>query len=116
MEKVRELFKKIDEAWEPGPLPGIQLIHFDGGPAAVGADTGFVKFVAGLQFPNHKHHGDEVNYVMSGVLIDGDGTRYGPGEAIIKTVSDTHSFSVPEDGEAIIFVAQSGFEIIPPEE
>lgn len=115
VERVRELFKKIDEAWEAGPFPGIELIHFDGGPAAVGSDTGFVKFVAGFQFPNHSHHGDEVNYVMSGAVIDSDGTRYGPGDALLKTVDDTHAFSIPEDSETIIFVAQSGFDIIPPE-
>src|SRR5690349_8634603 len=52
-ERVRELLRKIDDAtvWEPGPLPGIQLMHFPGGPNALGVDTGFVKLPAGLQFP-----------------------------------------------------------------
>src|SRR5690606_23856782 len=39
-DKVRALLARIDDpdAWEPGPMPGIQLIHFPGGPNAFAPD------------------------------------------------------------------------------
>ena len=113
--KVRELFQLIDGEWEDSPFPGIKLIHFDHGPNAFAPDTGFVTLPAGLEFPKHSHHGFEVNYVLEGRLVDDDGTVYGPGDALEKTVEDVHSFSVPEDRDTVIFVAQSGFDIIVPE-
>jgi putative transcriptional regulator len=66
-------------------------MHFAGGPNAFASDVGFVRFPAGLQFPHHRHLGREVNYVLQGVLRDGDGTLYYPGDALIKGVEDTHS-------------------------
>ncbi len=112
VEKVRELFKKIDGEWEDGPFPGIKLIHFDGGPQACAADVGFVTLPAGLEFPRHKHHGFEVNYILVGAMIDDDGTRYGPGEAIEKTEKDVHAFKIPDESDTIIFIGNNGFEIV----
>lgn len=112
VEKVRKLFERIDGEWEPGPFPGIKLIHFDGGPNACAADVGFVTLPAGLDFPRHRHHGFEVNYVLSGSVIDSDGTVYGPGEAIEKTEVDVHAFKIPDDQDTIVFIGNNGFEII----
>jgi len=116
-ERVRELLRLIDDAtqWEPGPLPGISVMHFDGGPNALASDNGFVRLPAGLQFPMHRHFGNEVNYVLEGALRDGDGTLYLPGEGIVKNIETSHAFSVPEAADALIAVSQDGFEIIPPE-
>ena len=114
--RVRELCDAIDTpgVWEPGPLPGISVMHFPGGPNAVAPDTGFVRLPAGLQFPYHRHVGHEINYVMEGALRDGDGTLYLPGEAIIMAPGTAHSFSVPEDADVLIAVVQAGFEFLPP--
>ncbi len=114
VETVRKLFEKIDGEWEDGPFPGIKLIHFDGGPQACAADVGFVTLPAGLEFPTHKHHGFEVNYILEGGMIDSDGTHYGPGEAIEKTEADVHSFKIPDERDTIIFIGNNGFEIIFP--
>jgi quercetin dioxygenase-like cupin family protein len=112
--RMLELFSEIDDDahYEAGPMPGIAVMHFPAGPGAVGRDTGFVRLAAGLQFPQHRHHGHEVNYVLSGALRDGDGTLYLPGEAIIKTPGSTHSFSVTPDKPALIAVVQDGFDIV----
>ena len=116
-ERVRELLRKIDDAsvWEPGPLPGIQLMHFPGGPNALGADTGFVKLPAGLVFPPHRHLAYEVNYVVEGAVLNSDGTLYLPGEAIVSDKDSVHGFSIPEASDTLIAVAQGGFEIVMPE-
>ncbi|HMI91553.1 MAG TPA: cupin domain-containing protein [Polyangiales bacterium] len=114
-ERVRALLRLIDDAaqWEAGPIPGIFVMHFDGGPNALAADNGFVRLAAGLQFPMHRHFGPEVNYVLEGALRDGDGTLYLPGEGIVKNVESSHAFSVPDSADALIAVSQAGFEIIP---
>ncbi|MFI5308396.1 MAG: cupin domain-containing protein [Polyangiales bacterium] len=112
--RVRELLAFIDDAtrWEPGPIPGIMLMHFAAGPNAIAPDTGFVRFPKGLRFPRHRHVGHEVNYVLQGAVRDDDGTLYLPGEAIIMAPGSVHEFSIPEDADALVVVVQAGFEII----
>lgn len=111
---VRGLLGKIDlpASWEAGPFPGISLIHFAGGPHAAGPDTGFVRFAKGLHFPMHRHVGFEVNYVLEGTLRDGDGTLYLAGQAIVKTAGSQHEFFVGPERDALVAVAQRGFEIV----
>lgn len=112
--RVRELFHKIDEAasWEAGPMPGIQVMHFAGGPNAIAPDTGFVRLPRGLQFPYHRHLGHEVNYVLEGAVRDGDGRLYVAGEAIEMKPGTAHEFSIPDDADALIAVIQAGFEFV----
>jgi hypothetical protein len=112
--RVRELFQQIDDAtrWEPGPMPGISLMHFAAGPHAVAPDTGFVRFPRGLHFPKHRHVGHEVNYVLEGAIRDGDGTLYLPGEALVLTPDSIHEFFIPEDADTLVAVVQAGFELI----
>lgn len=112
--RVRELFHLIDDAtrWEPGPMPGIDVMHFAGGPHAIAPDTGFVRLPRGFRFPMHRHVGHEVNYVLQGAIRDGDGTLYLPGEAIIKAPHTTHDFSIPEDADALVAVVHAGFELV----
>lgn len=114
--RMRELCDAIDlpASWEAGPLPGIAVMHFPGGPNAIAPDTGFVRLPRGLQFPYHRHLGHEINYVLEGAVRDGDGTLYLPGEAIVMAPGTSHSFSVPEDGDALIAVVQAGFDFIAP--
>lgn len=113
-ERVTELFDAIDDttAWEAGPMPGISVMHFAGGPNALAHDTGFVRLPRGLRFPYHRHLGHEVNYVLEGALRDGDGTLYVAGEAIERLPGTSHEFSVPEDADALIAVVQDGFELV----
>jgi anti-sigma factor ChrR (cupin superfamily) len=114
--RVRELFSAIDDAgsWEAGPMPGIAVMHFAGGPQAVAPDTGFVRLPRGLKFPYHRHVGNEVNYVLEGAVLNGDdGRLYVAGEAIEMKPGTAHEFSIPDDADALIAVVQAGFEFIP---
>jgi hypothetical protein len=112
--RVRELFDWIDDArrWEPGPIMGISVMHFAGGPQAIAPDAGFVRFPKGFRFPMHRHIGHEVNYVLQGAVRDGDGMLYLPGEALIMAPHTTHTFSIPEDAATLIAVVQAGFELV----
>jgi hypothetical protein len=113
-ERVRELLRAIDDpaSWEPGPLQGIFVMHFAGGPNALAPDTGFVRLAAGLKFPVHRHLGPEVNYVLEGALLNGDGTLYLPGEAAALNKGTVHDFSIPDGSDTLLAVAQVGFELV----
>jgi cupin domain len=114
-DRVRELMRQISDPateWNPGPLPGILIMDFDGGPRAAAADCGFVKLPPGLHFPWHRHIGLEINYVMRGRIRDWDGTIYGPGEAIEKQAGSEHEFWVLDE-EVLLAVVVEGFDIIP---
>ncbi len=115
-DRVRTLFSWIDEEgrWTPGPMPGIALVHFDGGPQAMAADTGWVRLASGLQFPMHRHHGREMNYILQGQIKFSDEPKImGPGECVLKEPGSTHSFEVVSDEDVLLAVAQDGFEILP---
>ena len=115
VERMTEILRMIDDAkaWEPGPMPGVELIHFDGGPDAFAADTGFVRFPAGSEFPQHSHQGPELTYVLQGTFTDRDsGTRYGPGEVLIKDAGSSHSLHIGEDEDCIIAIAHVDYVLI----
>lgn len=109
---MQAILRKVDDlaAWAPGPMPGIEVIHFDHGPGCLAADTGLVRFVPGAVIPRHRHLGHELSYVLEGTLIDDDGRRYGPGEVLDKTVDDTHGFSAGAEAPLVLVLVHSGFE------
>jgi hypothetical protein len=113
---VRAVLARLHDpaAWTPGPLPGVELLHFEHGPLAAGLDTGFVRFAPGTRFPRHRHAALEVNLVVEGALHDDDGRVYGPGEALERGPGTEHAFATAPDVPTVVFVAQSGFEIVGP--
>jgi anti-sigma factor ChrR (cupin superfamily) len=116
VDKMHALITSIDDAateWTAGPLPGITLMHFDGGPQVAGADCGFVRLDPGLHFPWHRHTGFEMNFVLEGTIRDWDGRIYGPGEAIEKEDGSEHEFWADEKQGALIAVLVYGFDIVP---
>jgi ChrR Cupin-like domain len=76
VDRAREILGLIDRAasWEP-QVPGIALVHFDGGPAYAAADCGFVRLAPGAIFPFHKHLGDEACLVLEGAVFDATNGR-----------------------------------------
>lgn len=72
VERARELLALIERpaSWIPQIVPGIALVHFDGGPAAAAADCGFIRLTPGTMFPPHTHLGEEAVTVLSGKVQD----------------------------------------------
>ncbi len=68
LDYARELLGLAERtaSWEQQVIPGIHLVHFDGGPAYVGADCGFVRLADGAVFPPHDHLGEEVSLILAG--------------------------------------------------
>jgi putative transcriptional regulator len=92
VERARELLGLIERpaSWVP-QIPGISLVHFDGGPAAAAADCGFIRMSPGAVFPPHSHLGEEVVTILSGRVHDITNNRViGPGEDYVQSEGTSH--------------------------
>lgn len=76
VERAREILGLIERpaSWEV-QIPGIALVHFDGGPAFAAADCGFIRLAPGAIFPFHNHLGDEACVVLEGAIFDATNNR-----------------------------------------
>jgi putative transcriptional regulator len=71
VDRARELLGLIERpaSWV-AQIPGISLVHFDGGPAAAAADCGFIRITPGAVFPPHSHLGEEAVTILCGQIHD----------------------------------------------
>jgi anti-sigma factor RsiW len=114
VDRARELLGLIERpaSWVP-QIPGISLVHFDGGPAAAAADCGFIRLARGAMFPPHTHLGEEVVTILSGCVHDVTNDRMvGPGEDYIQLEGTSH-YLVCVGDEDCIFASRAinGIEI-----
>jgi hypothetical protein len=115
VDRARELLGLIERpaSWEPQPVPGIKLVHFDGGPAYAAADCGYVRLEPGATFPMHKHRGEEVSLIISGSIRDtSNGRVLAPGDEYVMADGTAHELVCVGD-EPCIFAARAaeGIEI-----
>jgi putative transcriptional regulator len=114
VDRARELLAGIDDAanWTPGPAPGVELFHIDGGPATANAIVGFIRVAAGGDFPEHKHLGEEKVFVLQGGFEDSAGSVYEPGDLAVETADTEHHFQACDGPELIyLVVAEQGIEM-----
>ena len=113
VERAREFLGLIERpaSWEAG-MPGISLVHFDGGPAFAAADCGFIRVAPGVTFPHHTHRGEEVSLIISGQLRDHTGRILSTGDELVQAEGSTHDVTAIGDVECIFAArAMSGIEI-----
>jgi quercetin dioxygenase-like cupin family protein len=115
---VRKLLARIDEhEWETSllgvRLDSAELFHFPVGPQLreSGGAGGVVRIRAGATFPQHRHHGDELTYVLEGGYI-ADGRTYGPGEAIPMTTGTEHHYQAAPERDLVIMVLHRGITLL----
>jgi putative transcriptional regulator len=117
IDRARELLGMTEHAasWE-NPVPGVHLIHFDGGPAYAAADCGFVRIAPGCKFPWHTHRGEEVSVILSGAMRDHDGKLLRAGDELVHQQDTQHELTAEGD-EDVIYVARAmnGIEVGPPQ-
>jgi mannose-6-phosphate isomerase-like protein (cupin superfamily) len=92
---AQDLLRLIDTqaSWEAGPIPGIELFHFSGGPSMQNAITGFVRLEKeGTPFPSHEHVGAETVVILQGALRDDDGALHTAGDQIDMPAGSSHTF------------------------
>jgi mannose-6-phosphate isomerase-like protein (cupin superfamily) len=104
----RALLAWIDDPskWQQ-VMPHFAAIHFAGGPACVGADTGFVRLAPHGTFPYHAHRGEEVTLVLAGTALTSDGQRLGAGDEIVEPPGTAHDLTNVGDEDFIY--ATKGF-------
>jgi cupin domain len=115
LDRAREFLGLIERpaSWEPQPVPGIFLVHFEGGPAAAAADCGFIRLAPGAIFPPHKHLGEERSIVLSGKVRDAVNNRvFGPGDEYVQAEGTEH-YLINDGTEDCIFAARAmnGIEV-----
>jgi mannose-6-phosphate isomerase-like protein (cupin superfamily) len=106
-EAARDLLLRIDAqaSWEAGPIPGIALFHFSGGPSVHNAITGFVRLEKeGTAFPSHEHVGAETVVILQGAMRDDDGTLHTAGDQIDMPAGSAHAF-VSEGSVPLVYLA-----------
>jgi putative transcriptional regulator len=110
---IGALFAKIDDAaaWLDAPFPGVRYFHFAMGPAAPPLEAGFVRLRPGARFPNHRHLGREVTFVVDGLLED-RGQVYGPGSVVESTAGTAHDYAAGPGRDLIIVSLHGGFELV----
>lgn len=103
--------------WEPGPMPGIEMLRCQPGPKAAAWEVGFLRFAAGLVFPPHRHLGEDTVLVMSGEFKDlASGELHRSGDRIVKAKGTEHSFVVSDDEPCLLATRFPGIEILGPPE
>jgi len=108
VERARELLGLIERpaSWIP-QIPGISLVHFDGGPAAAAADCGFVRLTPGAVFPPHTHLGEEAVTILSGRIHDVTNDRMiGPGDDYVQ-LEGTNHYLVCVGDEDCVFASRA---------
>ncbi|MFN0249891.1 MAG: cupin domain-containing protein [Kofleriaceae bacterium] len=92
VDRTREILGLMERkaSWEQA-MPGLGLVHFDGGPAYAAADCGFVRLAPGTSFPHHTHMGEEVSLILAGEIQDKQtGVIYRAGDEVVKLVDSEH--------------------------
>lgn len=107
VDRARELLGLVERpgSWEH-PVPGVDLIHFAGGPSCAAADCGFIRIAPGCTFPWHTHRGEEVSIILSGTLRDHSGRRLPAGDELVQAAATQHDLRADGD-EPVIFAARA---------
>jgi hypothetical protein len=113
VDRARELLGLIERpaSWEPGAA-GLDLVHFDGGPAFAMADCGFIRLAPNAAFPLHSHAGEEVSLILSGTLTDRrTGRTYSAGDEVVEAQDAEHDVVAGPDGSMYAARAMNGIVI-----
>jgi len=114
VERARELLGLIERpaSWE-AQVPGIALVHFDGGPAYAAADCGFIRLAPGAIFPFHKHLGEEASVILEGAVYDATNDRLlEAGDEYVQATGTQHAL-VNKGSVDCVFAARAmhGIEV-----
>jgi quercetin dioxygenase-like cupin family protein len=120
VDTMRELLARIDGAghvWEStllgADLEGAELFHFQVGPRlrAAGAAGGVLRVRADVTFPRHRHHGDEITYVLEGGYCV-DGRVHGPGSTVEMPAGSAHDYRAARERDLVVMVLHRGITIL----
>ena len=110
IEAARRLLDSLDTTapWKAGPIPGLEVLTVEAGPARAQAYTGLLRMAPGLRFPAHRHLGAEETLVLDGGIRQDDGLDVEAGTLLRKQPGSAHAFVVDEAGECIAALVLHG--------
>ncbi len=100
--------------WVAAPVPGLELVHFDGGPRTAGADVGLVRLAPGAVHPPHEHLGEEAMVVLAGGYLDSAGYSVVAGQVERRRAGEAHSFVAGPEGVVYAVVLREGVAFLGP--
>lgn len=111
---ARDLLLGIDgqDSWTSGVSPVLGFFHFRPGPRLAPLRGGFVRMQSGAQFPLHRHRDRELTLVLEGDMVDGEGVRYAPGEALDMPPGSTHTLRVADGSPALLALLHGSIEML----
>ncbi|GDX80300.1 hypothetical protein LBMAG42_21110 [Deltaproteobacteria bacterium] len=105
---------EVGRGWEPAPVPGLELVHFEGGPRTAGADVGLVRLAPGALHPAHEHLGEESIVVLAGGYVDSAGYTVAAGHVERRHAGEPHSFVAGPEGVVFAVVLRQGVAFLGP--
>jgi putative transcriptional regulator len=102
--RVEEIMARVPDpaSWEAGPLPGLMLMHFEGGPRCADADVGLVRLAPGFCLPPHRHRSLETAMILEGGYREDTGRLYLPGDVHEMTKGTVHSYRVLDERPCLL--------------
>ncbi len=96
----------IETEWVVTPIPGVSLLHLQGGPRVAHADNGLVRLAPGARFPVHRHLGGERVLVLEGGYKDDhSGQEYLPGDWHEMGEGTVHAYTALPDRDLLFAVS-----------
>lgn len=106
--ELAALFERADRTseWVTASIPGVSLLHLQGGPRVAHADNGLVRLAPGARFPTHRHLGQERVLVLRGGYTDEPSGRvYAAGDLHEMSEGTGHAYTALPDQELLFAVS-----------
>jgi quercetin dioxygenase-like cupin family protein len=91
--------------------PGVRTLRVPAGEGLKDADVRLLRFAAGLEFPRHRHRGEESVLVLEGHYVDSSGVRVGPGGIQHMTDGSEHGLAVDASAPCIATTVRGKLEL-----
>jgi putative transcriptional regulator len=115
-ERARALLDRLDDpaAWQGGPVEQSWMFFVDEvGPRLEGAFCTLVKLDPGVQWPAHRHLGQELMLVLEGGYRESDGHEVHPGDVRVMAEGTAHGFTAfPHEGCLSAAIVYNGVEFL----
>jgi putative transcriptional regulator len=98
-------------SWAPGPLRGMELLPFRGGPRLAAAQCCITRFDPNVRFPEHRHLGLELTAVLDGGLLEDGGDEFAAGSTMLKLPGSSHAFTCDPAGCLAAVALFEGLEL-----
>ncbi len=122
-QRIREILTLSNDPgnspWIASHIPGVSLLHFEGGQAVSKADCGLVYLSTGAVFPKHCHHGDEWALIIKGCIAEQseseqDHRTFYTGDLAFSAAGSTHALQVVGDEPVLLaIVNHADIQLIP---